>query len=191
MNVKYDDFMRTTQPRHHKCAQELWKRCAANGDIYLDKYEGWYDVREESYVTDAEAEASDFKDQYGSPLQKQSEESFFFRMSKYQQRLLDHIAANPGFIPPDNRKQEILSFLGEPLRDLCVSRTTFDWGVPVPDAPGHVMYVWFDALSNYLSGIGYLEDGSPTADLWPADFHIIGKGTQVDGRHVPKPAVQV
>eukprot|EP01052_Picozoa_sp_SAG31_P022409 SAG31_NODE_1781_length_7282_cov_1.770291_6_plen_216_part_00 len=125
----------------------------AAGDIYADRYEGYYNVKEETFVPPNEAELNDFKDpDTGIPLEKRSEDCYFFRMSKYQDKLLEHIAANPEFIQPEKIKNEILARLKEPLRDLSVTRTTFDWGIPVPDAPGHVMYVWFDALTNYLTG---------------------------------------
>jgi len=151
------------------------------------KYTGWYNVREETFVTENEATLADFKDPVsGLPLKKMEETSYFFRMSKYQTQLIDHIKNSPGFILPESRRNSILSRLEEELTDLSVSRTTFDWGIPVPEgfAPEHVLYVWFDALSNYLTGINWLESASsslpsssssPTSSFWPAAVHVIGK----------------
>mmetsp|Transcript_54949 Transcript_54949/g.112203 ORF Transcript_54949/g.112203 Transcript_54949/m.112203 type:complete len:903 (+) Transcript_54949:99-2807(+) len=180
LNVSNDFYIRTTMDQHKKCAQALFVRAIEKGDIYLDTYEGWYNVREETFVTENEAQMSDYKDpSSGVPLTKMTEESYFFRMSKYQEKLLAHIEANPEFVQPSYRKNEILAKLKEPLRDLSVSRTTFDWGVPLPEHPflksekKHVMYVWFDALTNYVSGTGW-PDG-PNAKFWPAACHLIGK----------------
>jgi len=140
------------------------------------KYEGWYNVREETFVTENEAKLADYKDPAsGLPLKKMEETSYFFRMSKYRDALIQHIQASPSFILPDTRRNSILSRLEEELTDLSISRTTFDWGIPVPEnfAPAHVLYVWFDALSNYLTGIRWLDPAAPT--FWPADVHVIGK----------------
>lgn len=137
-----DLFIRTTMPEHKESARALWNMCHAAGDIYLDVYEGWYNVKEEEFVTDADAELADFKDAGGNPLQKMKEESWFFRMSKYGPRLLEHIRANPGFVQPSSVRQQLLSKLeSDPLRDLSCSRATFSWGVPVPQDPRHVMCV--------------------------------------------------
>mmetsp|Transcript_10281 Transcript_10281/g.24115 ORF Transcript_10281/g.24115 Transcript_10281/m.24115 type:complete len:906 (-) Transcript_10281:152-2869(-) len=180
LGISNDFYIRTTSDKHKKCAQALFARATDKGDIYLDTYEGWYNVREETFVTENEAQLSDYKDpSSGKPLEKMTEESYFFRMSKYQEALLAHIEKNPDFIQPSYRKNEILAKLREPLRDLSVSRTTFDWGVPVPEHPKlqsakkHVMYVWFDALTNYVSGCDW-PDG-PNAKFWPAACHLIGK----------------
>ena len=182
--ISNDDYVRTTSARHKKTAQELWKRCAAVGDIYLDTYSGWYNVREETFVTDNDAALSDYKDPAsGLPLKQVEEASYFFRMSKYQQKLIDHIEANPDFIRPAMHRNLILQRLRtDDLRDLSVSRTTFAWGIAVPEGfePNHVMYVWVDALSNYLTGVDGLEvdpEGGK-GDLkhfWPASVHVIGK----------------
>ena len=180
INVSNDVYNRTTSDAHKAACRELFERSRRNGDIYLDTYEGWYNVREETFVTDADAEASEYKDPVsGKPLTKMSEESYFFRQSRYQKQLVEHIEANPEFIQPARRRNEILARLREDeLRDLSVSRTTFDWGIPVPDAPGHVLYVWFDALTNYLTGTGW-PGNAPNDDFssshWPANVHIIGK----------------
>eukprot|EP00339_Tiarina_fusa_P009146 CAMPEP_0117074326 /NCGR_PEP_ID=MMETSP0472-20121206/52359_1 /TAXON_ID=693140 ORGANISM="Tiarina fusus, Strain LIS" /NCGR_SAMPLE_ID=MMETSP0472 /ASSEMBLY_ACC=CAM_ASM_000603 /LENGTH=783 /DNA_ID=CAMNT_0004799289 /DNA_START=109 /DNA_END=2460 /DNA_ORIENTATION=- len=182
--ITNDDYIRTTSDRHKRLAKELWKRCHANGDIYLDTYSGWYNIREETFVTDSEAEMNDFKDPTsGLPLKRVEEESYFFKMSSYQDRLIKHIQDNPDFIRPEQHRNQILARLTtDPLRDLSISRTTFQWGIPVPEGfhDNHVMYVWIDALSNYLTGVnglGVNEDGSMEGleKFWPANVHIIGK----------------
>lgn len=182
--ISNDDYVRTTSDRHKRTARELWNRCHANGDIYLDKYSGWYNVREETFVTDNEAEMNDFKDPTtGLPLKRVEETSYFFKMSAYQDRLIKHIQDHPEFIRPEQHRNQILARLtADPLRDLSISRTTFEWGIPIPEGfeKNHVMYVWIDALSNYLTGVnglGVNEDGSPEGldRFWPADVHIIGK----------------
>jgi len=173
--VNPDFFIRTTMEAHKKSAQELWKICATKGDMFLNFYEGWYDVGEEAFVTDSEAEGLNYKDKSGRALDKMKEESWFFKMSKYGDRLIKHIEENPVCIQPEEYRQGILKRLKEnPLRDLSCSRTTFKWGVPVPGDDKHVMYVWFDALSNYISGIELLKNGT-NAKYWPAQCHIIGK----------------
>lgn len=179
--VTNDDYIRTTSDRHKRTAQELWKKCNEAGDVYLDKYEGWYNVREETFVTENDAELSNYLDvASGKPLKKVQEASYFFKMSKYKDQLIDHIEnVNPHFICPSHHKNQILSRLkGDDLRDLSISRTTFDWGINAPEGfeENHVMYVWMDALSNYLTGINAF--GLEEADLsqfWPANVHIIGK----------------
>jgi methionyl-tRNA synthetase len=182
--ITNDDYIRTTSDRHKRTARELWKRCHENGDIYLDTYSGWYNVREETFVTDSEAEINNFKDPTsGVPLKRVEESSYFFKMSAYQDRLVKHIKDNPDFIRPEQHRNQILSRLAtDPLRDLSISRTTFKWGIPIPEgfADNHVMYVWLDALSNYLTGVnglGVNEDGSMGSldKFWPANVHIIGK----------------
>lgn len=184
--VSNDDYVRTTSDRHKRTARELWKKCHANGDIYLDTYSGWYNVREETFVTDSEAELSNFLDPVsGKPLKRVEEESYFFKMSSYKDRLLQHIQDNPNFIRPEQHRNNIIARLtADDLRDLSISRTTFNWGISVPEGfhENHVMYVWIDALSNYLTGVNGLgvnnEGGSgdnPLAKFWPANVHIIGK----------------
>ena len=186
IGISNDDYVRTTSDRHGRTAQALWKRCASAGDIYLDSYSGWYNTREETFVTDNEAELADFKDSVsGKPLEKVEEASYFFRMSKFHDALVNHIKANPDFIRPEMHRNAILKRLEDDrLRDLSISRTSFSWGIPVPDGfdKKHVMYVWFDALSNYLTGVDALgvndPEGGPDearAKFWPADVHIIGK----------------
>jgi len=182
--VSNDDYVRTTSERHKRTAKELWKRCHAAGDIYLDTYQGWYNVKEETFVTDSEAAMLEYKcPNSGQPLKRVEEESYFFKMSRYENRLIEHIKENPEFIMPEAHRNQILARLqSDGLRDLSISRTTFDWGIPVPDGfdDKHVMYVWLDALSNYLTGVnglGVNDDGSPEGleKFWPASVHVIGK----------------
>ncbi|KAG5179463.1 methionyl-tRNA synthetase, partial [Tribonema minus] len=159
--ISNDFYIRTTQPAHHAESQKLWLRCAEAGDIYLGKYEGWYNEREETFVSDKDAELTDFKDAYGWPLKRTSEASYFFRMGKYQEWLVQYINDHPEFIQPADKRAFILARLAEPLGDLSISRTTFRWGIPVPEGfdAAHVMYVWFDALSNYISSVHALDPG--------------------------------
>jgi methionyl-tRNA synthetase len=177
--VTYSDFMRTTSPYHELTSQRLWSRCADNNDIYLDTYEGWYNEREEVFVSNQDAEACNFLDVgNGLPLKRVTEESYFFRMSKYTSKLIEHIETYPEFIQPEAYRQNILSRLQkEGLKDLSISRTSFTWGIPMPTGydPKHVMYVWFDALSNYLSGIHALDHDHDLSGFWPASVHVIGK----------------
>lgn len=187
IRISHNDYVRTTSARHQRTAQELWRRCAH--DIYLDIYTGWYSVREESFVTETEAALSDYKDPVsGLPFKRVEEESYFFKMSKYKDRLLQYIEVdNPDFIQPVHHRNLILQRLqSDELRDLSISRTTFDWGISVPEGfrDHHVMYVWMDALSNYLTGVNALnvnddddDDSSPSGleRFWPANVHIIGK----------------
>jgi len=179
LNASNDDFIRTTEPRHYRSVQELWRLMVANGDIYLGNYAGWYSVRDEAYY--AEEELIDGPDgeklsPQETPVEWVEEPSYFFRLSDYQDRLLAHYAAEPGFIQPESRRNEVVSFVKSGLKDLSVSRTTFSWGVPVPDDPAHVMYVWVDALTNYLTAVGYPDtDSDSYRRYWPADLHVIGK----------------
>jgi len=178
LNIAYDEFVRTSEPRHHAASIAIWKAMEAAGDLYLDRYEGWYSVRDEAFYDESElvdGEGGERVSPQGTPVEWTAEETWFFRLSKYQQPLLDHYAANPGFIQPDSRRNEVLRFVEGGLRDLSVSRTSFDWGVPVPGSPGHVMYVWVDALTTYMTGVGYPELEGEFARYWPADVHLIGK----------------
>jgi len=173
-----DDFIRTTEERHHASVTELWRRMAKAGDIYLGKYAGWYSVRDEAFYGENELEERDgqkFATRTGTPVEWVEEESYFFRLSDYQQKLLDLYESRPDFIGPPERRNEVVSFVRSGLQDLSVSRTTFDWGIPVPDAPGHIMYVWVDALTNYVSATGFPDPDAPRARYWPADLHVIGK----------------
>jgi len=177
LNVDYDVFIRTTEPRHHAATQELWRRMEAAGDLYLDRYEGWYSIRDEAYYDESElvpGEGGERLSPQGTPVEWTVEESWFFKLSKYQQPLLD-LYNGGDFIRPESRRNEVMRFVEGGLRDLSVSRTSFDWGVPVPDSAGHVMYVWVDALTNYLTGLGFPNESEDVAKWWPAGLHLIGK----------------
>ncbi len=167
LNISNDDFIRTTEPRHHRAAQEIWRRVAANGDIYKGDYEGWYCTVDEVFVP--ETQLVDGKcPTCGSKVERLKEESYYFRLSKYQQPLLDFYAANPDFLQPAFRLNEVRTFVEAGLQDLSISRTSFQWGIPVPDDPKHVMYVWFDALTNYLTVLGFGSgDDSRVQRFWP------------------------
>ena len=176
LNISHDRFVRTTEPDHHDCAQDLWRRMEANGDIYLGRYEGWYSVRDEAYYDEGELVAGADGEKLspeGTPVEWTVEESYFFRLSAYQDKLLKLYEERPEFVQPATRLNEMASFVKGGLKDLSISRTSFDWGVMVPDAPEHVMYVWLDALSNYLSGVGYPNE--KYRKWWPAKLHVIGK----------------
>ncbi|MGM4981098.1 methionine--tRNA ligase [Hyphomicrobiales bacterium] len=179
LNASNDDFIRTTQPRHHETSQNIWNLMADAGDIYKDSYAGWYSVRDEAYYQENETELRADGVRYGpqgTPVEWVQEESYFFKLSEYQDRLLKLYEENPDFIGPAERRNEVISFVKSGLKDLSVSRTTFDWGIKVPNDPAHVMYVWVDALTNYITATGYIEDrNNPRAKYWPADVHIIGK----------------
>ncbi len=177
LNLSNDDFIRTTEPRHTRSCRAIWEAMKANGDIYLDSYAGWYSVRDEAFYAEGETEVRDgvrYGPQ-GSPVEWVEEESYFFRLSAYQEPLLKLYAENPEFIGPDERRNEVVSFVKSGLRDLSVSRTTFDWGIKVPGDERHVMYVWVDALTNYITALGYPDDPEGLmARYWPG-IHIIGK----------------
>ncbi len=178
LDVSYDAFVRTSEPRHHEASIAVWKALEAAGDLYLDRYEGWYSVRDEAFYDESELSGGDGGEKLspqGTPVEWTAEETWFFRLSGYQQRLLDFYAANPGFIQPESRRNEVLRFVEGGLKDLSVSRTSFDWGVPVPGSPGHVMYVWVDALTTYMTGVGFPDREGDWARYWPADVHLIGK----------------
>lgn len=178
LDISYDRFIRTSEPEHYAASQAIWKAMADAGDLYLDRYEGWYSVRDEAFYEEkelTEGEGGQKLSPQGTPVEWTAEETWFFRLSKYQQPLLNFYAANPDFIRPESRRNEILRFVEGGLVDLSVSRTSFDWGVPVPDSPDHVMYVWVDALTNYITGAGYPHDPERFAKFWPADIHLIGK----------------
>jgi methionyl-tRNA synthetase len=177
LNIDYDVFIRTTEPRHHAATQELWRRMEAAGDLYLDRYEGWYSIRDEAYYDESELVAGEGGEKLspqGTAVEWTVEESWFFRLSKYQEPLLE-LYRSSDFIRPESRRNEVMRFIESGLRDLSVSRTSFDWGVPVPGSDGHVMYVWVDALTNYLTGLGFPDEGGDVAKWWPADLHLIGK----------------
>jgi methionyl-tRNA synthetase len=178
LNISCDRFIRTVEPDHYRASQAIWAAMEASDDLYLDRYEGWYSVRDEAFYEEKElidgAGGARLSPQ-GTPVEWTAEETWFFRLSKYQQPLLDHIAANPDFIQPSSRRNEVLRFIESGLKDLSVSRTSFDWGIKVPGSPNHVMYVWLDALTNYLTGLGYPDGGDLFERYWPADCHLIGK----------------
>ncbi len=175
LNISHTDFIRTSQERHKKGVSELFRHIEATGDIYLGEYEDWYCTPCETFWTETQLLDGCCPD-CGRPTEKLKEASYFFRMSKYQQQLLQHIEENPDFIQPRTRRNEILSFVREGLRDLSISRTSFSWGIPVPGNEKHVIYVWFDALTNYITALGYPDDPDNNfSTFWPADAHVIGK----------------
>ena len=178
LNISYDRFIRTSEPEHHRASQAIWRAMEERGDLYLDRYEGWYSVRDEAYYEAEELTTADDGTKLspqGTPVEWTVEESWFFRLSKYQQPLLDHYAAHPDFIQPESRRNEVVRFVEGGLKDLSISRTSFDWGVPVPGSDNHVMYVWLDALTNYITGLGYPDQTELWQRYWPADVHLIGK----------------
>jgi methionyl-tRNA synthetase len=178
LDVSFDRFIRTTEPAHHRSVQMIWNRMQQSGDIYIDAYSGWYSVRDEAYYAEEETTVGDDnvrRGPQGSPVEWVEEKSYFFRLSAYQDRLLAHYNDHPDFIGPDSRRNEVTSFVKGGLKDLSISRTTFDWGVKVPNDLEHVMYVWVDALTNYITGVGFPDETDPNWRYWPADVHIIGK----------------
>jgi len=181
LNISNNDFIRTTEPRHRESVQTLWRKLAGsnNGDIYQSTYKGWYSVRDEAYFDESELTDGEGGKKFapsGAEATWVEEPSYFFRLSAYQEKLLAFYEANPDFIAPKERRNEVVSFVSGGLQDLSISRTTFDWGIPVPDAPGHVMYVWIDALTNYITGVGYPDVNSEQfKKYWPADLHVVGK----------------
>lgn len=179
LDISYDDYIRTTEERHKRVAQKIFQRLLDQDDIYLGEYEGWYCVDCESFFTDTQTKGGTCPD-CGRAIKKIKEQSYFFRMSKYADRLLAHYEQNPTFIEPESRKNEMIqNFIKPGLEDLSISRSTFDWGIPIPSDPKHVMYVWLDALTNYISAIGYLSDDPKKREqfntFWPADVHLVGK----------------
>lgn len=175
LDIGYDDFIRTTEPRHTERVAHIFTRFLEQGDIYKGKYEGWYCTPCEAYWQERQLQENSCPD-CGSKVELIAEEAYFFRMSHYAQRLMDYIESHPEFIQPPSRKNEMVNnFLKPGLEDLCVSRTSFNWGIPVPQDREHVIYVWLDALSNYITALGYDEEGSIFESFWPADVHLIGK----------------
>lgn len=175
LNVQYDDFIRTSEPRHKKVVQAIFQRLYDQGDIYRDMYEGWYCTPCETFWPEGRLGEGRTCPDCGREVELVREESYFFRISRYAPRLLEHIEANPEFIQPATRRNEMVSFIRQGLEELCVSRTTFDWGIRVPFDEGHVIYVWIDALTNYLTGAGYMQDDAAFERRWPADLHVVGK----------------
>lgn len=182
LNISHDRFIRTSEEAHHKASQAIWQAMAEKGDLYLDRYEGWYSVRDEAFynedelITGSDNAGDTVKlSPQGTAVEWTAEESWFFRLSKYQDKLLELYNEQPDFIAPNSRRNEIIKFVEGGLKDLSISRTSFDWGVKVPGSPSHVMYVWVDALTNYLTGLGYPETDGEMARFWPANLHLIGK----------------
>ena len=189
LNCSNNDFIHTTEPRHFRASEEIWRRMGKNGDIYLDKYSGWYSIRDEAYYDEDETRVDDKGVRLGpqgTPVEWVEEESYFFKLSAYQQKLIDLYEKQPDFVLPKERLNEVSSFVRRGLQDLSISRTTFDWGIPVPDTDPqgrprttnakHVMYVWVDALTNYITAVGFPDTESPKfRRYWPADLHVIGK----------------
>ena len=179
LNLSNNDFIRTTEKRHYSSVEDLWNKLVNSGDIYLDKYKGWYSVSDEAYYDNDEIEDRDgtkIAKSSGSKVEWVEEESFFFKLSSWSKKLLDHYKSNPNFILPKSRYNEVIKFVEKGLKDLSVSRTSFSWGIPVPKNQKHVIYVWLDALTNYLSAVNYPNTSSDLyKKFWPADLHIIGK----------------
>ena len=186
LDVSQDDFIRTTEPRHYRSSEEIWRRMEKAGDIYLGQYAGWYSVRQEAYFDEKETILGDDgvrREPLGSPVEWTQEETYFFRLSAFQDRLLAHYEGHPDFILPPERRNEVVSFVKSGLADLSISRTSLDWGIPVPgrpadaagNAPAHVMYVWVDALTNYITAAGFPDGNAARWRYWPADVHVIGK----------------
>ncbi|MDR2765901.1 MAG: methionine--tRNA ligase [Holosporaceae bacterium] len=171
INLSEDDFIRTTEERHIVSSQQLWRRIS--DDVYMGTYSGWYSARDEEYIP--EEDLSDGKAPSGAPVEWMEEESYFFRLSAYQDRLLELYEKNPDFIAPPSRRNEVISFVKSGLKDLSISRSKFDWGIPIPDAPGHVMYVWIDALANYITSLGFPENEERVAEMMANCVHVVGK----------------
>ena len=175
LGISYDDFIRTSEERHHELVQNIFQQIYDQGDIYKGEYKGLYCTPCESYWTELQLDENGNCPDCHRPVQEVSEEAYFFRMSKYADRVLAYIKEHPDFIQPVSRRNEMISFIEQGLEDLCVSRTSFDWGIPVPFDPKHVVYVWFDALTNYLTPIGYMHDKETFRKYWPCDVHLVGK----------------
>ncbi|WP_455482520.1 methionine--tRNA ligase [Bartonella sp. B35(2025)] len=179
LNCSHDDFIRTTEERHYQACQKIWQKMEENGDIYLGRYTGWYSVRQEAYYEEKDTEIGEDKirreKELGSPVEWNEEESYFFRLSRYQKALLKYYEKYPDFIAPTERRNEVISFVKSGLKDISISRANLNWGISVPSNSRHVMYVWVDALTNYLSAIGFFDKNSKKRDFWPANVHIIGK----------------
>lgn len=174
MNISNDDFIRTTESRHKEAVAIFWQKLLDNGTIYEGFYEGWYAVRDEAFFDESEL-TSDGLAPTGAPVEWVKEPSYFFNLSKWQDKLLEFYEANPDFIRPISRRNEVISFVKSGLKDLSVSRTTFNWGIKVPNNEKHVIYVWLDALASYISALGYPDKQSNYGKFWPADLHVVGK----------------
>ena len=173
LDISHDEFIRTTEPRHARAVQAIWRELERRGEIYLGRFAGWYSVRDEAFYD--ESELVDGKAPTGAEVQWLEEENYFFRLSAWQQRLLAFYEANPDAVAPRSRRNEVISFVKSGLRDLSISRTSFSWGIPVADDPKHVIYVWLDALTNYITAIGYPDEKTEFSTFWPADLHMVGK----------------
>jgi methionyl-tRNA synthetase len=173
LDISNDDYIRTTEPRHIRGVQALWREMQRRGEIYLGRFAGWYCVRDEAFYDDSEL--VDGRAPTGAEVEWYEEDNYFFRLSTWQDRLLAFYEANPEAIAPTGRRNEVISFLKSGLKDLSISRTSFSWGVPVPDDPRHVIYVWLDALANYITALGYPDKGGDFSRYWPADIHVVGK----------------
>jgi methionyl-tRNA synthetase len=181
LGISNDDYIRTTEPRHKAGVTALWEKLAANGDIYLGHYEGWYAVRDEDFYSADDLTTLPDGTRIaptGAPVEWVREPNYLFRLSAYEDRLLAHYEQNPDFVGPPGKRNEMLSFIKGGLRDLSVSRSSFRWGIPVPGDPAHVMYVWLDALANYITALGYPDESNPLWRFWPADLHLVGKDIQ-------------
>lgn len=174
LDCRYDDFIRTSEPRHQKVVQEIFRRLSASDDVYLGEYEGWYSVSDETFFRDTDVDDNGFVKETGAKVERIKEEVHYFRLSAYGERLKAHILAHPDFLQPDTRRNEVLAFIDAGLRDIAISRKSAGWGIPVPGDPGKVLYVWFDALINYLSETGWPDDPA-WETLWPADAHLMAK----------------
>ena len=173
MEISYDDFIRTTEDRHVKRVQDIFMKIYDKGDIYKSAYEGWYCTPCESFWTETQLVDGNCPD-CGRPVEKMKEEAYFFKLSKYQDRLLDLFENHPEFLEPESRRNEMINFVKQGLEDLCISRSTFDWGIPVPIDEKHVIYVWLDALTNYITALGFPDDDEKYRKYWPADIHLVG-----------------
>src|SRR5262249_29649812 len=174
LGIRHDDFIRTTEPRHRKGVEALFEKIRARGDIYKDRYAGWYCTSCESFYPENQIVDGRCPDQ-GHKVEWTEEESYFFRLSRYQERLLNHYDEHRDFVFPETRRNEVVSFVQSGLKDLSISRSSFSWGIPLPGDPKHILYVWFDALSNYITALGYGADRRLFARYWPADVHLVGK----------------
>lgn len=175
LEISNDDFIRTSEPRHHEVCQEVFRRIRDQGDIYKGTYTGLYCTPCESYWTEHQLDENGHCPDCHRPVEKVSEEAYFFKISKYADQVLEYIKSNPDFIQPVSRRNEMIAFIEQGMEDLCISRTSFSWGIPVPDDPKHVIYVWFDALINYITAAGFLDNPEKFAKYWPADIHLVGK----------------
>lgn len=175
LNISYDGFIRTTEDRHKKGVKQFFQKCLDKGDIYPGEYEGWYAINDEAFLTDTQVKELGDKVHSDPNIVQLKEKTYFFKLSAYQERLLEYIEKNPDFVQPESKRNEVIRFIEQGLKDLSVSRTSFTWGIPLPNDEKHVMYVWFDALTNYITAIGYGADQARFETWWPANCHLVGK----------------